>query len=341
MRVAGEPRSARRKGTRNEPVVRRLDLGRVERLHWKGELAFRVLSYYFTIRWNWDKGGAYICRVLGPFAVAPDTSEIRSPPTPGLPPRYSLIDFGRAVEDRYCLTFNEGLMIEGREPSNVLHHLLWHINSEAIRHTGNFVLIHAGAVVTASGEALLLPGQSGSGKTTLVAALVQEGFGYLSDEAAAIDPITRMVYPYPRALTLKERRNDLLPGLSHLGNGSTLAGVQWHLLPEEIRPGAVASPGPVGFVIAPKYQPDASTTLTPMTQAKTVAELAVATLNLTTYGGRVLSLLADLSRRARSHRLEFSDLPEAVRLLKEVTGGGESPPPSGRIFIPSPERLPS
>jgi hypothetical protein len=64
------------------------------------------------------------------------------------------------------------------------------------------VFVHAG-VVGWRGQALLIPGRSHSGKSTLVAALIQAGATYYSDEYAVIDRQGR-VHPYPRPLSLRD-----------------------------------------------------------------------------------------------------------------------------------------
>lgn len=61
--------------------------------------------------------------------------------------------------------------------------------------------MHAG-VVAGAYCMLVVPGHSGLGKTTLVAALVQRGFGYVSDECLAVDLVTGLVEPFARPLGL-------------------------------------------------------------------------------------------------------------------------------------------
>lgn len=63
------------------------------------------------------------------------------------------------------------------------------------------VLIHAGAVGW-RGRALVLPGRSCSGKSRLVAALLEAGASYLSDELAVVDALGH-VRPYARPLALR------------------------------------------------------------------------------------------------------------------------------------------
>jgi hypothetical protein len=63
--------------------------------------------------------------------------------------------------------------------------------------------LHA-AALTWGERTILLATPSGGGKSTTCWALLQEGFGYLSDELAPIELSTLRVYPYPRALALKQ-----------------------------------------------------------------------------------------------------------------------------------------
>jgi serine kinase of HPr protein (carbohydrate metabolism regulator) len=61
--------------------------------------------------------------------------------------------------------------------------------------------IHAGVVSSPRGL-IVIPAPSGTGKTTLVAALVQAGLGYVSDEVLAIDRRSGSVLAFPRPLAL-------------------------------------------------------------------------------------------------------------------------------------------
>jgi hypothetical protein len=65
-----------------------------------------------------------------------------------------------------------------------------------------FVFVHAGVVETA-GRACVLVGDSGSGKTSTVAALLNRGASYLSDEVALLDPETSEVWPFHIPMAVK------------------------------------------------------------------------------------------------------------------------------------------
>ena len=64
------------------------------------------------------------------------------------------------------------------------------------------LILHASAVER-DGRALIMTGASGSGKSTLSALLGQNGWRFLGDEFALIDPATGEAVPYPRMISLK------------------------------------------------------------------------------------------------------------------------------------------
>lgn len=278
-----------------------------------------MLSYYFLARWNFDEAGQRVLYALRDFAVPPDTAEIPEVYAPGFPPRYSIVRL-RSGEFRYQLLYGDGAMVSSDKLGPVLARLFWHINAQTLRQSSDFLLIHAGSVATPAGEGVLLPSRSGGGKTTLTTALVREGFQYLSDEGGAVDPISKMLYPYPRALTLKTGHADVFPELCGRVNGSDwYDGSRW-IHPAEIRPGAVGQgPFPIRYVVAHEYREGAITELTPLTPAQGAMELLTNSLNLLRYRSRALPLVAEVARRARCYRMVSGDLTEAVRTITELT----------------------
>lgn len=282
---------------------------------WTESRWYRVLSYYFGLRWNSHGVGTVAHGVLGIFAVPPDPGEERAPPTPGLPPLYSLVDTG-LTDLRHRLFYGPSLIAAGNDAGYVLGQLFWHVNTETIRRTGDFFLVHAGSVATPDGDAVLLPAPSGSGKSTLVAGLVRAGFGYLSDEAAAVDPVSGNIYPYPKAISLSAAVVEtLFPGLADVGTISH----RQHVNPDRLRGGAIAGPSPPRYVIAHQYQPGVSTRLTPISRGSAALELGWNAMNLVVYRKRALPLLSDLVMGAECYRLIHSNLAEAVEAISQVT----------------------
>jgi hypothetical protein len=170
------------------------------------------------------------------------------------------------------------------------------------------VFVHAG-VVGWRGRGLLVPGRSHSGKTTLVAALVEAGATYYSDEYAVLDSHGR-VFPFPKPLSLRQgdgQRSTLCPAQA-LG-GSTGDG-----------------PLPVGLVVITKYEPGArwrprmrpaaegllalldntpAARARPKTVLRTLRQVAAGAVTLQTkrgeaadVAGRLLDALAEDGRRA-------------------------------------------
>jgi hypothetical protein len=289
----------------------------LDRIQWKGEDYFRSLSYYFSVRWNTEAAGAHVLHLLGDFAVPRDPDEENPIWAPGLPPRYSIVK-RRSGEHRYYLLYGDSIMARSDWLHTIMTQLVWHVHTHSVRVTGDFLLIHAGSVSTPSGEGVLLPAPSGNGKTTLTTALVRAGFRYLSDEAGAIDPVTRRLYPFQRPLILKAGAAQVFPDLYRIGNGSTREGMR-HLRPELIGGGAKGEPCEIRYVIAHQYRPGAKTEITPMSQAEALMELVNNASNLHRYGGRALPLLAPVARRARRYRLVQGNIDEAVEAIASVT----------------------
>lgn len=73
------------------------------------------------------------------------------------------------------------------------------------------LVLHAGAVVSPGGLALVFAGRSGAGKSTLVRALLAGGFSYLSEECVALRPGGECV-GLARALHVDDDRLPVPPG---------------------------------------------------------------------------------------------------------------------------------
>jgi hypothetical protein len=280
---------------------------------WLGEETFRVLSYRFGVRWGWEEAGAYVRFALGRFVAGP--SEVSGQAGRELP-CYRFTSDGTS----YLLRLQEEVIAESGDPRDALNHFSWHVNSEAMQTAVDQVVIHAGAVVTPTGGGVLLPGPSGSGKTGLVAGLVRRGFGYLSDEAGAIDPVTRRVCPYPKALSIKPGMFDRFTDVDR-SRAWPISARMWLIDAETLRSGAIANPTELDHVIFPTHRAGATTHVTALSSAETVIALFDNTANRSIFGPRALPLLGDLAKRAVSYRLETSDPDEAVRVVSELTAG--------------------
>jgi hypothetical protein len=105
------------------------------------------------------------------------------------------------VEDKFRLTADGILCSSSISESETAANLIHVIDEKVVERLSTLRAVHAG-VVTWRGQGMLFPGQSHAGKSTLVAAFLQRGATYFSDEYALIDPEGR-VNPYPRSLLLR------------------------------------------------------------------------------------------------------------------------------------------
>jgi hypothetical protein len=288
-------------------------LTKLHGLDWTSVRHYRVLSHYLVLRATTDAVG-YVHRVLASFEVDEDPTETRSPRTPNVPPEYGLV----GTDGGLALYFGRELLIEGDDERTVLEHLLWHVHSEALRQTGDFFLVHAGAVRSPAGRGVLLPASTGSGKTTTTLGLVRGGFDYLSDEAGAIDPVSGSLHPFPKALTLKRGGYDAAGGL--VPEAERGYAKHW-VLPAEIGSAAIGEPCPVGAVAAVRWESGASVRIEPMSRADAATELWRNAFNAARYGGRGLTLMERVLAGAACARVTFGNLDDAVKAIADLVDG--------------------
>ncbi|HEY9379551.1 MAG TPA: PqqD family protein [Jiangellaceae bacterium] len=233
--------------------------------------------------------------------------------------RYELLDLGSQVgRQQYLIRFNGKPVIATELLDRALAVLLWHVNAEAVRCSiPRYPIVHAAAAVS-RGVAVLLPARAESGKTTTVAGLVRAGFGYLTDEAVAIDPDTLFAQPYAKALSLSRGSWGVLADLRPPQHDQRAG--QWHLPARRIRPGAVAGPAPVGFLVTPVYSAGSRTALEPVSPGAMLMHLADSTFEFQDDAQRNLSVLAQVVGSADCYRLCIGDLDHAVRLIDELVG---------------------
>ena len=142
----------------------------------------------------------------------------------------------RGVRNFNVLYADAGLLTRTFDVEELLGAFDDHIPLHVAASARTRVFVHAGAVGW-KGRAIVVPGESRSGKTSLVAALVEAGATYYSDEYALLDDRGR-VHPYLAPLSVRD------------GDGS---GAQL-LTPEELGGKSGKTPIPVGAVVVTRYR---------------------------------------------------------------------------------------
>jgi hypothetical protein len=225
-----------------------------------------------------------------------------------------------------AVLFDGAPISETRDPANLLPSVMSAINRAVAEASGERVLVHASAVEH-HGRTLLFPAPMEAGKSTLAAGLVKTGFRYVTDEAAAIEPQTLEVVPYPRPISidrgswslLADLRPDIAPGVE------PYTAAQWHVSPLSIRPDAVAPRSLPGIVAFPRYSPQSRTQARRVAPATALVELVECTFNLDRLGVRGFETLARVVQITDCYRLTVSDLGAACRTVERIARDLEHP----------------
>jgi hypothetical protein len=260
------------------------------------------LSYRFQVRSNEPELARRASELIRPFARELDGD---SPS----------VVYSIHKGEQYTLHRDDQQVAASDDSEALISHLLWLVSNDTVELADGYLLIHAGAVVTPGGEAILILGESGSGKTTLVAALVQDGFGYLSDEAAAIELATGLVHPWPRPLGFWPESRSLprFAGLLASANDG-----ERHIPIDRIRTDAIGDPCTVGHVIDHRYGSGSETRIEPLSRGLALVQMGSAAPRLRREGNRGLSVLANVMRGARAHSLSSGDLELAVQAVRTL-----------------------
>jgi hypothetical protein len=168
--------------------------------------------------------------------------------------------------------------------------------------------IHAG-LVSAAGGSIAVPGTSGLGKSTLTAALVQAGFGYLSDEVLAVPRTGGLPAPFARPLALTAGSWTAL-GLDPASRPA--AGDERLVAPEQL--GDLGAPAPVRHVLLVERRPGPPA-LAEVSRGAAVPALLNRSFNHFRDPAGSFQAVVDLLRRAQVWTAGYQEAPELAELL--------------------------
>lgn len=137
----------------------------------------------------------------------------------------------------------------------VLDSLEFDLRIQVATSTKDKLFVHAG-VAGWRGKAIVIPGRSFSGKTTLVAALIEAGATYYSDEYAVFDT-KGFVHPYPRPLSVRQGEGKRVKKCPVKDIGAKVG----------------TKPLPVGLVVHTIYQPEKSWCPNKITRSQAILAL--------------------------------------------------------------------
>lgn len=203
-----------------------------------------------------------------------------------------------------------------------LEYLEYKIYTLLIDRLSNYYLIHAG-VVALNDKAIVLPASSGGGKTTLIAGLIKNGFRYLTDEIGVIDPHTLEVYPFLKPLNMKIGSLPLFdnfePEMKLIDeNQITMEDKIHHVFVKSASAQTINKPVAVGKIVFVQYNPNEKSTLTPISRANAIFEMAKCSFNQFRFKDEGIAILDRLTRGCECYELKFTQVGDAVNLLKNL-----------------------
>jgi len=210
------------------------------------------------------------------------------------------------VEDEWRLSSSTGEVMTARSWSEAVEVVAAMLNALALDQCKAFA-VHAG-VVARAGRVVAYPATSGTGKSTLTAALLMQGWDYVSDEALVVDERTRLVRPYARPLALHAWT------LARLGLPAASPDlIERLVLPDELGARAVTASLPLTDVVLLQRGPALS--LLPARRGTVAAALLAQSFNH--YRDPIASfrLVTELTPRLHVWDLTVGDPVEAATLL--------------------------
>ncbi|MGH8252433.1 MAG: HprK-related kinase A [Steroidobacteraceae bacterium] len=200
--------------------------------------------------------------------------------------------------------------------------LEWGLNWCVSSHCHQYLILHA-AVLERGGRALILPAPSGSGKSSLAAGLAFRGWRLLSDELALIDLATGAIVALPRPISLKNASIAAVRAFAPQAEfgpvvHETVKGDVAHVKPPADAVQRADEHAMPGWVVLPRYVPDAEANFAGLSKARTFMQLVDNAFNYNVHGRRGFSALAALIDRVDCREFSYSRLADAATLFERL-----------------------
>ncbi len=172
-----------------------------------------------------------------------------------------------------------------------------------------------GAALSIDDRCVVVSGASGSGKSTLAWSLCHQGFAYLSDELAPINPIHMHVEPYPHALCLK---TDPPAGPS-LPDSTIYTSATMHVPAYELPNHPLEQPSPIAaLVFIDPSRNGCSLELKEISAAEAAARLYANGLNQLAHVGSGLPAATRIARSVPSVFVTGGTVEERSRVVQDL-----------------------
>ncbi|HEY0112021.1 MAG TPA: HprK-related kinase A [Allosphingosinicella sp.] len=187
----------------------------------------------------------------------------------------------------------------------------------------SFLLLHAASVERDS-RALLLTGHSGAGKSTLAALLGERGWRFMGDEFALLGLEDGLLYPFPRAVSLKNRAIELFAHVDRERLGPVLTGTPKgtirHLRPNARAISAMHRPAAPSLILFPRFGSDLEPAVREVGAAEAFMRLTQASTNYVSLRERGFEALTGLVSAIPAKAIDYSDATQAEALVERLWG---------------------
>jgi HprK-related kinase A len=183
-----------------------------------------------------------------------------------------------------------------------------------------FLLLHASAVER-DGRALLMTGESGAGKSTLATLLAADGWRFMGDEFALIEPATGIAFALPRLVSLKNESVDAATRawpqarFGPLLQGTPKGNIR-HLVPDARAIAAMDAPAVPALLLFPQFGAAAAIRTVPPAEA--FVRLTQASTNYVTLGEAGFTALTTLVRKLPAFAIDYPDGATALAQVEAL-----------------------
>ncbi len=189
----------------------------------------------------------------------------------------------------------------------------------------HFLLLHAATVAKAD-RAIILTGESGSGKSTMSAVLMSEGWRFMGDEFALLDPETGMLHPFPRPVSLKNQSMDVLSERVRSDRFGPLMrdtpkGDLRHLIPDRASIAAMDEVARPVAILFPRF--GETKAARPVGQGEAFVRLTQASTNYTALGERGFTALSRLVFTVPATAIDYPDTKTGIGLVNKIWSAAE------------------
>ncbi len=222
----------------------------------------------------------------------------------------------------YVVQCNGETYVAGRDERGVMPQLEAALNHQTMLTQNTFFQLHAG-VMSFHNRAVVFTGRSGTGKSTLAAALLARGWSYLCDEFAFIEPSSLLVYPFPKAISIKPDGVDHIERLKlPLLTGEWSKGKSTrqfsHVAPTEVGGSSVGGPCPVKSVLFLSRRANMPLRWNRLTAPEAAMALYRHGLNTEELGRQSFDTAVALARRAQCFEFNLGSVEESCDALESL-----------------------